>query len=53
MANRNLIPSGADWIDYVNTMLREGIPFKRVAESLNISDSRQLKRMMSKALGYD
>jgi hypothetical protein len=33
-------------------MLNEGTPFKRIAESLNISDLRQLKRMMSKAMGY-
>ena len=40
MAIQNLVPSGADLVDYVNIMLHEGIPFKRVGESLNISDSR-------------
>lgn len=42
----------ADLVQYVNTMLNEGTPFKLIAESLNISDSRQLKRMMSKVMGY-
>ena len=33
-------------------MLNEETPFKQIAKSLNISDSWQLKRMMSKAMGY-
>lgn len=33
-------------------MLNQGTSFKRVAESLRISDPRQLKRMMTKELGY-
>lgn len=52
MADQNLAPPRADLVQYVNTMLNEGTPFKQIAESLNISDSRQLKRMMSKAMGY-
>jgi hypothetical protein len=52
MADQNFAQPRADLVEYVNTMLNEGTPFKRIAESLNISDPRQLKRMMSKALGY-
>jgi hypothetical protein len=52
MADQNLAPPRADLVQYVNIMLNEGTPFKQIAESLNISDSRQLKRMMSKAMGY-
>jgi hypothetical protein len=41
-----------DLVDYVHTMLNQGLTFKKVAEALNIKDPRQLKRLMTKALGY-
>ena len=34
-------------------MLNEGTSLKRIAESLRIFDPRQLKQMMTKALGYE
>lgn len=51
MAESNVEPT-SEVVDYVQTMLNEGTRFKKIAESLNIHDPRQLKRMMTKALGY-
>ena len=52
MADQNLALPRADLVEYVNTMSNEGTPFKQIARSLQIADPRQLKRMLSKALGY-
>ena len=52
MADENVELPRADLVDYVHNM-NEGTSFKRIVESLRISDPRQLKRMMTKALGYD
>ena len=52
MANQNLVLSRAHLVEYVNKMLNEWTPFKQIARSLEIADPRQLKRMLSKALGY-
>ena len=52
MADKNLALPRADLVEYVNTMLKEGTPFKKIARSLQIADPRQVKRMLSKALGY-
>ena len=46
-------PSKADLVEYVENMLNEGILFKQIAESLSISNPRQLKRTMTKASGYE
>lgn len=51
MAKPNVEPT-TKLVDYVQTMLNEGTRFKQIAESLNIHDPRELKRMMTKALGY-
>jgi len=51
MAESNVEPA-IDLVVYVQSMLREGTRFKKIAESLNIHDPRNLKRMMTKALGY-
>lgn len=40
-----------DLVDYVQSMLSERVPLKRIAAALNISDPRRLKRLMTKALG--
>ena len=51
MVESNVEPT-AELVDYVEAMLNEGTRFKEIAWSLSIFDPRQLKRMMTKALGY-
>ena len=46
MANQNLALPREDLVEYVNTMLNEGTPFKQIARSLQIADPRQLKRRL-------
>ena len=53
MADENVELPRADLVDYVRNMLNEGTSLKRIAESLRISDPKQLKQMMTKALGYE
>ena len=53
MADENVELPRTDLVDYVHNMLNEGTSIKRIAESLRISDPRQLKQMMTKALGYE
>ena len=52
MDDKNVEPR-ANLIDYVHNMLNEETSFKWIVESLRISDLKQLKRMMTKALGYE
>ena len=51
MVESNVEPI-AELVDYVEAMLNEGTQFKEIAWSLSISDPRQLKRMITKALEY-
>ena len=53
MAHENVEPPKADLVEYVENMLNEGVSFKQIAESLSISDPRQLKRMLTKASGHE
>lgn len=39
-------------VEYVEGMLQEGVRFKDIAAALNFQDMRQLKRWMTKELGY-
>ena len=40
-----------DLVDYVQSMLSERVPLKRIVAALNILHLRRLKRLMIKALG--
>ena len=47
------VQSIADLVDYVHTMLNQGLTFKIVAKSFNINDSKELKELLTKALDYN
>ena len=53
MANENVEPPRPDLVEYVQNMLNKETTFKKITQLLRISDPRQLKRMMTKALGYE
>jgi hypothetical protein len=50
MANQD-VELLVDLVDYVHSMLCKRVTFKKNSEALNISDPRQLKRLLTKALG--
>lgn len=39
-------------VEYVESMLQEGVRLKNIARSLNFHDVRQLKRFLTRELGY-
>lgn len=51
MANQD-VELPVDLVDYVHSMLCERITFKKISKALIISDPRQLKRLLTKALGH-
>lgn len=52
IANHGRALPKADMVEYVTSVLSEEMSFKQIVETLQISDPKELKWTMFKALGY-